>query len=425
MSRIKRIKGFADTFPPESTLFSAMESAARFVFARFGFEELRTPLLEFGELFARSIGAETDIVQKEMYAFDDSRGRSVALRPEATAGVVRAYIDAGLNARESVSRLFTLGPMFRHERPQLGRMRQFHQINCECLGSGSPVADAEMIVMLLQFLREIDVNDLALKLNSLGCAECRPRYRAALGTFLASLDADALCSDCVRRTVTNPLRVLDCKIPSCREITVNIPKFADIQCSACKTHFAEVLGLLRERHIEYELDHRLVRGLDYYCRTTFELLSGAIGAQSAVAGGGRYDGLVRHLGGPDVPGVGFACGMERLALLMRKPDAPILDFFVVAACPDAQKQAFSLAQKLREANFRGVVAFNEASLKSLMRQADKSGAHWCLIIGQDEAAASAVTLKNMTDGSQTTVSVTDVFSLFLHKRESEHDTMQR
>jgi histidyl-tRNA synthetase len=418
-----RIKGFADIFPPDGALFTAMEAAARLVFARFGFAELRTPLLEFTELFARSIGAETDVVQKEMYAFGDSKGRSLALRPEATAGVVRAYIDAGLNAKEGLSRLFTLGPMFRHERPQLGRMRQFHQINCECLGSGSPVADAEMIVMLLQFLREIDVSGLTLKLNSLGCADCRPRYRAALGDFLAGLGADALCPDCARRAVANPLRVLDCKVPGCRDLTVNAPKFADIQCSACKTHFAGVLDLLQARRIDYELDHRLVRGLDYYCRTTFELVSGAIGAQSAVAGGGRYDGLVKCLGGPDVPGVGFACGMERLALLMGKTDPPLPDFFVVSTCADAQKQAFSLAQELRDANFRGVLAFSPAGMKSLMRQAHKSGARRCLIIGQDEAEASAVTIKNMADGSQTTVSMSEVFSLFLHKRESEHGTI--
>ena len=425
MSRVMRIKGFADVFPPESALFTTMETAARAVFARFGFEELRTPLLEFTDLFARSMGAETDVVQKEMYAFNDSKGRSFALRPEATAGVMRAYIDAGAGAAESVSRLFTLGPMFRHERPQLGRMRQFHQINCECLGSGSPVADAEMIVMLLQFVREIDVNGLVLKLNSLGCADCRPRYRAALGAFLATLGADALCPDCVRRATANPLRVLDCKVPSCRERTLTAPKLADTQCSACKMHFAAVLDLLRASHIEYELDHRLVRGLDYYCRTTFELVSGAIGAQSAVAGGGRYDGLVRNLGGPDVPGVGFACGMERLALLMGKPDAPVRDFFIVAASADAQKQAFSLARELREANFHGMLAYNVASLKSLMRQAHKSGARWCLIGGPDEAAHSAVTIKNMADGSQTTVSMSDVFSLFLRKRESEHVTIRR
>jgi histidyl-tRNA synthetase len=304
-------------------------------------------------------------------------------------------------------------------------MRQFHQINCECLGSGSPMADAEMIVMLLQFLREIDVNGLTLKLNSLGCADCRPRYRASLGAFLASLAPDALCPDCARRAVTNPLRVLDCKVPSCRERTMHAPKLADIQCSVCKSHFAAVRDFLRVRQIEYELDHRLVRGLDYYCRTTFELVSDAIGAQSAVAGGGRYDGLVRSLGGPDVPGVGFACGMERLALLMGKPVAPVPDFFIVAACADAQQQAFSLAQELRDANLRGVVAFSVTSLKSLLRQVHKSGARWCLILGHDEAALSAVTIKNMIDGSQITVSMSEVFSFFLHKRESGHVTTQR
>jgi histidyl-tRNA synthetase len=413
MTYITRVKGFADIFYPDSGVFTALENAARFVFQGFGFEELRTPLLEFSELFARSIGAETDVVQKEMYSFHDSKGRSCSLRPEATAGVMRAYIDAGMASKESVSRLFTIGPMFRHERPQLGRMRQFHQINCECLGSDSPLADAELIVMLLAFLREVGIDNITLKINSLGCAVCRPRYRAILADFLADLASESLCPDCLRRSKTNPLRVLDCKISSCRELTAAAPKLTDIQCSACGDHFGEVLAFLQVGNIACELDHRLVRGLDYYCRTTFELVSGEIGAQSAVAGGGRYDGLVKCLGGPDVPGVGFACGMERLALLMRKPAAPVLDFFVVAVTNDARKQAFLLTQRLREAKLKGKMAFNAASLKNLLRQAHKSGARWCLIIAQDEAAASAVTLKNMADGSQVTVAQSEIFSILL------------
>jgi histidyl-tRNA synthetase len=407
-----RIKGFADLFPPDSMIFTAMEATARSVFSRFGFEELRTPLLEFTELFSRSIGTETDVVQKEMYTFSDSKGRSCSLRPEATAGVIRAYIEAALNARESVSRLFTFGPMFRHERPQLGRMRQFHQINCECLGSDSPLADAEMIVMLLAFLREIGLDRLTLKLNSLGCAECRPACRNALADFLAGIGANTLCSDCMRRVKTNPLRVLDCKISSCRELTANAPKFADIQCPACKGHFEETLELLRACGVVYDLDHRLVRGLDYYCRTTFEVVSGEIGAQSAVAGGGRYDGLVGNLGGPDVPGIGFACGMERLALLAGKfAAASAPDFFIAATSEEARKLAFLLALDLREAGCRGMIAFSPAGLKSQLRQAHKSGARWCLIIGQDETATSSVTLKDMSSGTQTTVSRADVFSI--------------
>ncbi|MDR3320127.1 MAG: histidine--tRNA ligase [Desulfovibrio sp.] len=411
MPHVTRVKGFADLFPPDSAVFAAMEDAARAVFSRFGFEEVRTPLLEFTELFTRSIGVETDVVRKEMYSFADSRGRSLSLRPEATSGVVRAYIDAGLN--DGVGRLFTLGPMFRHERPQLGRMRQFHQINCECLGTDSPMADVEMILMLLAFLREIGLSGLKLKINSMGCAECRPQFRNALSEFLTKVDAGDICPDCARRAETNPLRVLDCKVPGCRVLTAEAPVITDMQCPACKDHFAEARAILEARSVDFELDHRLVRGLDYYCRTTFEVESVTIGAQSAVAGGGRYDGLVKSLGGPDVPGVGFACGMERLALLVQKPSPSVPDFFIVGTDVEAQKAAFNLAQYLRTATLRGVVSFSTGGMKSLMRQADKSGAKWCLIIGPEELAASAVTVKDMLVGRQITVPQNDIFSILL------------
>ncbi|MDR1777404.1 MAG: histidine--tRNA ligase [Desulfovibrio sp.] len=411
--RPARIKGFADILSPESAVFTLLETAARSVFARYGFQELRTPLLEYTELFARAIGDETDVVQKEMYSFTDSKGRSCSLRPEATAGVMRAYIDAGLNARESVSRLFTLGPMFRHERPQLGRMRQFHQINCECLGSSEPLTDAEMILMLLDFLCEIGLNGLALKLNSLGCAECRPRYRAALTDFLSGLKQGALCPDCARRAATNPLRILDCKVDTCRELTEGAPKFTNYQCSACAEHFDMTLRYLEAAGTVFELDSRLVRGLDYYCRTTFEVVSGDIGAQSAVAGGGRYDGLVKSLGGPDVPGVGFACGMERLALLMAAPQTEPPVFFIAVADNSALEQGFLLARRLRHAGCRGIVA--SGGMKGLLRQADKSGARYCLILGQDEAALNAVSLKNMDTGQQSLVPQVDVLSILLQQ----------
>uniref|UniRef100_UPI002631F8D8 histidine--tRNA ligase n=1 Tax=uncultured Desulfovibrio sp. TaxID=167968 RepID=UPI002631F8D8 len=286
-----RIKGFADLFPPESEAFSRMESCGRDIFSRYGFAELRTPLLEFTGLFQRSIGAETDVVQKEMYTFADRKGRSVTLRPEATAGVMRACIESGLaDARSGAHRFFTMGPMFRYERPQKGRMRQFHQINCECLGTESPFADAELIAMLWRFLQALGIADLTLKLNSLGCAACRPAYMAALRDYLTRLDADALCEDCRRRVQSNPLRVLDCKQPGCRALTEGAPRLLDHNCPDCRRHFDTVLELLARENITPDIDHRLVRGLDYYCRTTFEVVSGGIGAQTAVAGGGRYDG---------------------------------------------------------------------------------------------------------------------------------------
>ena len=405
---IARIKGFADMFPPDSDQFTRIENTARGVFGRYGFVELRTPLLEFTELFCRSIGEETDVVQKEMYTFPDRKSRSLTLRPEATAGVMRAYIESGLTNREPVSRLFTTGPMFRYERPQKGRMRQFHQINCECLGSHSPMADAELVSMLLRFLSDLGLTDLTLKINSLGCSECRPKFKAALLEYLKGVDRDALCPDCARRVETNPLRVLDCKQSGCRAITDNAPKLIDYNCPECRAHFDTVLQLLDGQGLAYELDHRLVRGLDYYCRTTFEVVSGSIGAQAAVAGGGRYDGLVKSLGGPDVPGVGFACGMERLALMMGEGNAAASDFYLVAMDAQSRTQGWLLAQKLRNAGLTGEMNFSESGFKSLMRQAGKSGAKYCLIIGPDEAAQGSVVVKNLESGEQCSVPQTGV-----------------
>ena len=405
---IARIKGFADMFPPDSDQFTRIENTARGVFGRYGFVELRTPLLEFTELFCRSIGEETDVVQKEMYTFPDRKGRSLTLRPEATAGVMRAYIESGLANREPVSRLFTTGPMFRYERPQKGRMRQFHQINCECLGSHSPMADAELVSMLLRFLSDLGLTDLTLKINSLGCSECRPKFKAALLEYLNGVDRAALCPDCARRVETNPLRVLDCKQPGCRAITDNAPKLIDYNCPECRAHFDTVLQLLDGQGLAYELDHRLVRGLDYYCRTTFEVVSGSIGAQAAVAGGGRYDGLVKSLGGPDVPGVGFACGMERLALMMGEGKAAASDFYLVAMDAQSRTQGWLLAQKLRNAGLTGEMNFSESGFKSLMRQAGKSGAKYCLIIGPDEAAQGSVVVKNLESGEQCSMPQTGV-----------------
>lgn len=414
-----RSKGFADMFPPESDNFTRMENCAREIFGRYGFVELRTPLVEYTELFQRSIGAETDVVQKEMYTFPDRKGRSLSLRPEATAGVMRAYIESGLHSREPVSRLFTTGPMFRYERPQKGRMRQFHQINCECLGTQSPLADAELIGMLMSFLGALGLGKLTLALNSLGCAECRPRFKKALLDYLRGVDPAGLCPDCARRVESNPLRVLDCKQPGCRALTGNAPKLLECICPDCKAHFETVLGLLRAEDLPLELDHRLVRGLDYYCRTTFEVISGSIGAQSAVAGGGRYDGLVKSLGGPDVPGVGFACGMERLALLLGGAPARDLDFYVLALDESGQAQAFDLARKLRAQGLAGEMNFSTAGFKSRMRQAGKSGARFCLIIGPDEAAQGAVTVKNLNNGEQTGMPQADAIHYLVNGKSND------
>lgn len=403
MSKITKIKGFADLFPPESDVFTRMESVARQVFGRYGFVELRTPILERTDLFCRSIGTETDVVQKEMYTFPDRKDRSLTMRPEATAGVMRAYIESGRHTQEPVSKLFTSGPMFRYERPQKGRMRQFHQINCEVLGPVEPHADAELVLMLMRFLTELGLTGLSLQINSLGCKECRPLYRKALSDFLASIDNAALCEDCRRRMETNPLRVLDCKVPGCRELTANAPTILEHNCPECRTHFDAVLRILDSRNVPYVLNDRLVRGLDYYNRTTFEVVSDSIGSQGSVAGGGRYDGLISQLGGPDVPGVGFACGMERLALMMPGAEAPRPHFHVAVLGPAAQDAALLLAEDLRAQGLAGSVGFGAGSIKSRMRLAGKSGARACLILGGDELAAGTVVVKDMDSGEQETI----------------------
>ena len=399
-----RIKGFADMFPPQSHVYTHMERVARDIFETFGFVELRTPLLEYTELFQRSIGEETDVVQKEMYTFLDRKGRSLTLRPEATAGVMRAFVESGLAGKESLHRFYTIGPMFRHERPQKGRMRQFHQINCECLGSQSPFVDAELLCLLWNFLHALHITDVSVHVNSLGCSTCRQRYKRALKEYLEGLDRSALCEDCSRRLETNPLRVLDCKRETCRLLTADAPKLLDYNCAECRAHFDTVWRLLEDRGMSPVLDHNLVRGLDYYCRTTFEVCSGAIGAQTAVAGGGRYDGLVRTLGGPDIPGAGFACGMERLYLLLNDIKPRPRDFCLVAMDAESRLQGWHLAQTLHDAGVTGEMLYSESGFKGLMRQAGRYGARYCLILGPDEAAGHNVVVKNMESGVQECVS---------------------
>ena len=394
---VTAIKGFADLFSPESDAFTHMEAVARDTFLPLRLHRTAYPPSSNGRnCSAGASGRETDVVQKEMYTFPDRKGWSLTLRPEATAGVMRAYIESGRGG-DAVTKLFTIGPMFRYERPQKGRMRQFHQINCECLGPSEPYADAELVTMAMRFLEALGLKGLSLQLNSLGCPSCRPAYRETLRQWLSELDDSALCEDCRRRMVTNPLRVLDCKVPTCREHTADAPKILDHNCPDCAAHFDTVRRLLDAEKVPYVINHRLVRGLDYYTRTTFEIVSDQIGAQGTVAGGGRYDGLVAQLGGPNVPGLGFACGMERLALLLPRSEedreAARPDFYVVVLADAARDSAYALTQALRDAGFRGEMGFTSRSVKSAMRQAGKSGARFCLLIGEDELAAQSAMLK--------------------------------
>ena len=417
MEKIQKIKGFADLFPPDSSVFSFIEQTARDVFSRYGYRELRVPVLERTELFARSIGEETDVVQKEMYTFPDRKGRSLTLRPEATAGVMRALIE-DKRTGEGLQKYFAYGPMFRYERPQKGRMRQFHQIDVEAVGSPDALLDAEILLMLDHYLRALGLDNLSVDLNSLGCRQCRPVFLDALREFLKGMHKEQLCEDCMRRKLTNPLRVLDCKVPQCKEFTADAPKITDHLCPECAAHFDVVKGALDAAGLRYVLNPRLVRGLDYYVRTTFEIVSGDIGAQSSVAGGGRYDGLVASLGGPDVPGVGFACGMERLALLINRDLTAAPDFFLAVLDANGLPHGLQLAQDLRRAGFSGEAPFAAKSVKSQMRAADKSGARFCLVVGTEELAAGTVVVKDMRAGGQETVSQ-DMLAAFLRARLEE------
>ena len=395
MAKVQKIKGFADLFPDEAAKYTFMESCAREIFSRYGFGELRTPILEKTELFQKSIGEDTDVVGKEMFTFPDRKDRSLTMRPEATAGVVRAFIDSKTHQPGNISKFFTFGPMFRYERPQKGRQRQFHQIDAEIFGADEPQADAELILMLTSFLTRIGLRNLTVELNSLGCHECRPAYKQALVDYYLSKDKTNFCEDCQRRMETNPLRVLDCKVPTCKELVQDAPVITDHLCPDCEAHFADVRAVLDGAGVAYTLNPRMVRGLDYYVRTCFEVTSSDIGSQTAVAGGGRYDGLVKNLGGPDCPGTGFACGMERLALLLDdvQPEAP--DFYLAVVDQAAATEAMLFAQELRGKGLTGEVSFAGGSMKSRMRAANKSGARTCLILGGSELADKTVTVKDM------------------------------
>lgn len=408
MKNIQKIKGVADMFPPDSTKFAFLENTARDVFGRYGYDEVRIPIMEKTELFSRSIGEETDVVQKEMYTFPDRKGRSLTLRPEATAGLMRAFIENKLHQPGKISKLFTFGPMFRYERPQKGRMRQFHQLDVEMIGATEPQADAELVLMLSTFLRQLGLKQLTFEVNSLGCRECRPVHRAALVDFFKSMEGfDDLCDDCKRRAETSPLRVLDCKVDRCRELTKNAPSIEDHLCDECSTSYTEVLHILEASNVNFVKNPRLVRGLDYYVGLTFEVTSTDIGAQTAVAGGGRYDGLIKQLGGADVPATGFAIGMERLALLASDAPSDHPDFYIAVLAENGPSPALTLAQRLREAGLRGETSFAKGSMKSRMRAADKSGARFCLIMGDDEIANETITVKDMETGDQTLVSNSD------------------
>lgn len=392
---IKAIRGMRDILPPETSRWQWVESVAREVFDLYGYQEIRLPLLERTELFARSIGADTDIVAKEMYTFPDRKGDSLTLRPEATASVLRAVLENRLEKGAGVKKLFTLGPMFRYERPQKGRFRQFYQINCEAYGVEAPELDAEVILLLMHILKRLLPGELRLLVNSLGCPGCQVKFRAALGLFL--INREGLCEDCQRRRTTNPLRVLDCKSANCQAILHNAPVIRDYLCPDCAAHFARVLDLLDRFNLAYELKPRLVRGLDYYTRTAFEVAAVGLGAQDAVAGGGRYNGLAKELGGPDLPAIGFAIGEDRLLEVLPQDFGQDLRprVFVAALGEPARERAFAVVQQLRRKDLAAEMDFEGRSLKAQMSMADRLGAAYAVIIGDKELETGLAQVRPM------------------------------
>ncbi len=398
---IKGIKGVKDILPQEMPRWQVIEETARRLATVYGFQEMRIPVFEVTELFARSIGASTDIVEKEMYTFPDRDGTSLTLRPEGTAGAVRAFIEHQLAVAAPTQKWFYLGPMFRHERPQAGRLRQFHQLGVESFGSEDPRADVEVIALLWQFLSGLGLPELTLEMNSLGESSDRPRYKATLLKFLRGRET-SLCSNCRRRMETNPLRILDCKVPGCREVTQDAPTLLDQLSPRAKDHFDEVLSAVSALNIPYTLNPRLVRGLDYYTLTAFEVTSGHLGAQNAVGAGGRYDGLVKALGGPDTPAVGFAVGLERVSLMLPKDKIPPSPpkVYVAAFGSQGTPMGFSLLQSLRTMGILAEMDFNATTLKAHLRHADKRGALFALILGDDEVTKGSALLRDMVTKRQ-------------------------
>ncbi|MEN6317334.1 MAG: histidine--tRNA ligase [Syntrophaceae bacterium] len=406
MEIITAVRGFKDILPKETGKWQHVEEIARGIFSNFGFREIRVPILEKSVLFKRSIGESTDIVEKEMYSFPDRGDEYLTLRPEATASIIRAYLEHSLYTSDPVAKLFTIGPMFRRERPQKGRYRQFHQINVELIGLDDPRTDAEIILMLMQFLKHVQISDLRLHINSLGCAECRPSFRKALTDFLQGKE-DNLCEDCQRRIKLNPLRVFDCKVTDCMKIINNAPNILNYICAGCTDHFTQVKTALSLFDINFEINPKMVRGLDYYAKTTFEVITEHLGAQNAVVGGGRYDGLVKYLGGPDIPGIGFAIGFERLISIspIKDDDFFVLpSLFIAALGNEAQKFAFTLCNRLRLKGIQSEMDYSAKSLKSQMKRADKLKCYYTLILGEKEIMEKKAELRDMRKGTQENIS---------------------
>lgn len=400
-------KGTKDVLPTESYRWHYIEEKMRKAAELSGYREVRTPVFEHTELFLRGVGDTTDIVQKEMYTFQDKGERSVTLKPEGTAGAVRCFLESNLYAEALPCKMYYLNaPIFRYENPQNGRLREHHQFGLECFGAKEPTADAELILLAYHLLQDLGISNLSVNINSIGCPNCRPEYHRVLKEYLQSRK-DCLCDTCRGRMDRNPLRILDCKEKKCQEITKDAPSMLDMLCDDCRVHFEELQKCLSEADIPYRINSRIVRGLDYYTKTVFELITSTPDGNLTVCGGGRYDNLVSQIGGPDLPAVGFGMGIERVLMLMDSEGIPIpeperYDLFVTYMGNNRMK-AFSLVQKLRRDGFKADMDHCGRSLKAQFKFANKTGTKWTGVIGDDEAASDSVKLKNMSTGEETTV----------------------
>ena len=412
----KAIKGTKDVLPKDVHKNQYIEATALDIASKFGYKEIRTPVFEHTELFQRGVGDTTDVVQKEMYTFDDKGGRSITLRPEGTAGAVRSFLENGLCNEALPQKVCYLTSCYRYEKPQAGRLREFHQFGVECFGTASPLADAEIIALAKSIFDTLGVRDLSLEINSIGCPKCRAEYHKALKEYFASRK-DELCDTCKGRLDRNPMRILDCKSPICHEIAQGAPVVIDYLCDECKEHFEKVQKYLDAQNIEYKINPQIVRGLDYYTKTVFEFVSNSIGAQGTVCGGGRYDGLVEELGGQHTASLGFAMGLERLMLLMEAqgcefPQVEKPDLFIVALGEKATLKALEIAKDMREEGFSALLDLNQRSVRAQMKYADKLGAKFNVVIGDNEVENKIAKLKNMQTGEETEINLDTFVSGF-------------
>ncbi|MEI6580131.1 MAG: histidine--tRNA ligase [Eubacteriales bacterium] len=398
----RSIKGTEDILPSEVHKNQFIENTMLEIAGKFGFKEIRTPVFEFTELFTRSVGETTDVVQKEMYTFNDKGGRSITLRPEGTAGAVRAFLEHSLYNEAFPQKVCYLTSCYRYEKPQAGRLREFHQFGVECFGTASPAADAEVVSLANEIFTFLGVKNLKLELNSIGCPACRTQYHAALKIYFEAKKGE-LCSTCLDRLERNPMRILDCKSPVCSQIAAGAPVMIDYICKDCAEHFEAVKKYLTAMNLQYSINPRIVRGLDYYTRTVFEFVSTEIGAQGTVCGGGRYDGLVEEMGGPSIPSLGFGMGLERLLLLIKAqgielPEAASCDLYIASIGERASFESAALACKLRESGISAQFDVVGRSVKAQMKYADKLGAKYTIVLGDDDLVKGEVNLKNMDSG---------------------------